>query len=328
MKYPKYNHYLIFNRISKDDYHVKNLMTEEEWEMSEAYVRFLRSLDGKTDPYSIDRMDEKIVSMLLEEAEEEGLLDLDMKFIPMGFGSILIPFWFPKVRTVHRILGAIWNRLLMLTWLPLFIAGLYILLNSNWKVVESGFGLLKGYLIGIGMGMLLHEISHAAACIGYSMKNSFLEMGIMTRLFWPGAYVVIDYSEMKNRFKRAQINAAGVESNIGLCGVFLCCLSFGIFDSYTLLAAAMINFLLAVLNTTLIDGLDGMGIFKEVFAGSDDFFERAMALVRNRCKKKQLRKCGINGNVTIAACYIIVIMQVLVPVIFLVNLMYLVGMIL
>ena len=51
MVYPKYNHYLIFNRISYDKYHIKDFLTEEEWEMSTLYVHFSKALDGETDPY-------------------------------------------------------------------------------------------------------------------------------------------------------------------------------------------------------------------------------------------------------------------------------------
>ena len=29
MYYPRYNHYLVFRRIGKDKYHIKNFITEE-----------------------------------------------------------------------------------------------------------------------------------------------------------------------------------------------------------------------------------------------------------------------------------------------------------
>lgn len=313
MDYPKYNHYLIFNRIGRDRYRIKDLLTEEEWEVSAFYARFLKSLDGKTDPYDIysNQISEEEVDWILEDMEDEGFLEDIRKVIPLGVGSILIPLWIPKIGKVHRIIGVLWNKILMLSWLPLLVIGLYVYLNYNWEVVEKSYGIVKGYFWGLVPGVLLHELSHAFVCIGYSSKNHFFEMGVMTHYFLPGAYVTIDYSEMKNRFKRAQINAAGIECNIALCGLFFYCLKFGAFDSLALIIAAFINLMLALFNTTLVAGIDGMRIFREIFANSDDFVERAKMLVWDRKSKKMLHQKGINGKATIAACYIIVVMQVL-----------------
>ena len=133
------------------------------------------------------------------------------------------------------------------------------------------------------------------------------------------------YSEMKNRFKRAQIIAAGVECNIALCGLFLCCLKLGVIDSLALIVAAVLNLILAVFNMTLIEGLDGMGIFGEIFTGSDDFVERAKKLVRDKKGKKKLRRRGINGKATIAACYIIVIMQGVLPMMIIINIVSMIN---
>lgn len=327
MDYPKSNHYLIFNRISRGKYHIKDFLTEKEWEVSAFYALFLKALDGKTDPYDIcsDQISEEEVDLILEHMEDEGLLDNTEGPMPLGLGSILIPLWTPRITKLHRLFGALWNKILMSVWLPLLFSGAYVLLSYNWEWVETGYGTFLGYLLGLGLGLLLHELSHAFACIGYSSKNHFFEMGIMVHHFLPGAYVILDYSEMKDRFKRAQVNAAGVECNIALCGIFLCCLQFGVIDSGALLVAALLNLSLAVFNTTLIDGIDGMGIFKEIFASSDDFVEQAKMLIWDKKSKKMLRRRGINGKATIAACYIIVIMQVLLPVILAMNVMSIVS---
>lgn len=327
MDYPKYNHYLIFNRISHDKYHIKNFVTEEEWSASAFFVHFLKSLDGKTDPYDIypDQISDEEVEFILNNLEDEGLLDDEEGIMLLGLGTILVPLWTPNVTKLLRIFGALWNRLLMMAWMPLLVCGVYIFLSYDWDWVDAGHGELLGYLLGFGIGLLLHEFSHAFACIGYSSKNHFFEMGVMTHFFLPGAYVLIDYSEMKDRFKRAQINAAGVECNMALCGVFLCCLKLEIVDSTALLIAALLNLVLAVFNTTLIDGVDGMGIFREIFASSADFVDRAKKLVGDRKSKKMLRRKGINGRATIAACYIIVVMQVLLPIVLFMNVMSIVS---
>lgn len=329
MNYPKHNHYLIFNRIGRDKYQIKDYLTEEEWETSVLYALFLKALDGKTNPYDIytDQISEEEVDIFLKDMEDEGFLDNVEGIMPLGLGSVLVPLWNPSISKVHRIIGAVWNRILMITWLPFFAIGFYVFLSNNWEPVEKGYGMVTGYLLGLGLGLLLHELSHAFVCIGYSPKNHFFEMGIMMRYFLPGAYVIIDYSEMRNRFKRAQINAAGVECNMALCGIFFFCLKFGVVDSGALMLAAFLNLILAVFNTSLINGIDGMRIFREVFASSDDFVERAKNLVWNRKNKKMLWRRGINGKATIVACYIIVIMQVLLPLILVMNVMGAVSMI-
>lgn len=327
MSYPRYNRYLIFNRISHDKYNIKNFVTEDEWEMTALYAHFLKKLDGRTNPYDIysDQIGEEEVDIILEWMEKEELLDKVNRRIEFGLGSISIPLWIPRITRRHRIFGAIWNKILIFIWLPLFIMGVYMLCSNDWKFVSTGHGILKGYFMGIGLGMLLHELSHVFACIGYSSKNHFFEMGIMCRYFLLGAYAIIDYSEMKNRFKRAQIIAAGVECNIALCGLFLCCLKLGVIDSLALIVAAVLNLILAVFNMTLIEGLDGMGIFGEIFTGSDDFVERAKKLVRDKKGKKKLRRRGINGKATIAACYIIVIMQGVLPMMIIINIVSMIN---
>lgn len=319
--YPRFNHYLIFNKMGRDEYHIKNFLTEEEWRVSAFYASFLKALDGETDPYDIypDQIREDEVEFILEDFEQEGFLDDNKGIESLGIGSFIFPLWIPKVTKLHRFLGALWNKVLMMAWLPLLICGVHVLLSYEWEWIERGYGTVWGYFMGFGLGLLLHELSHAFACIGYSSKNRFFEMGLMMRHFLPGAYVIIDYSEMKNRFKRAQINAAGVECNVALCGMFLCCLKLGVFDSGSLLLAALLNLVLAVFNTTLIDGIDGMGIFREIFASSDDFVERAKKLAWDKNSKRALRRRGINGRATIAACYIIVLMQVLLPIVLLMN---------
>lgn len=327
MNYPRYNHYLVFSKSGKDKYHIKNYITEDEWEVSAFYAKFLKSLDGKIDPFEVysEQLSDQDIEYILNEMAGEGLLDYEEGFTTLGIGSAILPLWKPNITIGHRFFGALWNKILMVTWLPLFIAGFYVFLSYNWDPVERGFGTLTGYILGFGFGMFLHELSHAFSCIGYSSKNQFFEMGVMIHSFLPGAYVMIDYSEMRNRFKRAQINAAGVECNMALCGLFLCCLKLAVVDSTALIIAALLNFVLAIFNTTMISGIDGFGIFREIFANSDDFMDRAKNLIFDRKNKRLLCNKGINGKATIAACYILVLMQALLPIVLIMNVISIVS---
>lgn len=317
MKYPKRNHYLVIRRTGRDTYGIRDILTDEEWTTGVDYARFLMALDGYTNPYKIDSsLEKRDVHWLLEDMESEGLLDTGSKVIYLGHGSVLVSLWEPNAKKIHRVLSRIWNRLLITLWLPLLVIGLYVLLSDSWEYVEKGWGTLSGYVLGLGLGLFMHEFSHAASALSYG--GHFLEMGVMMHSFLPGAYVLIDYSELKNRFKRAQINAAGIECNIALCGIFLCALKLGVIDSAALIIAAVLNAILAFFNTSLINGIDGMGILGEVL-GCEDLVEKAKNLIVNQNGKRLLRKRGINGRATIAACYIIVFLQLLLPIVLTMN---------
>lgn len=164
--------------------------------------------------------------------------------------------------------------------------------------------------------MILHELSHIAACLSYGGR--FYEFGIMTYYFFPGAYVMITFDNVKKRMKRVQILAAGIESNVLLAGVCLCLLKTGWINTTALLYGAFINVLLAVGNCSLIEGLDGMGICEELLGKG--FLKKAKLLLKDSRGRARLRKRGINGEITIIACYLIVILQILLPIFILINL--------
>ncbi|MGN8807266.1 MULTISPECIES: hypothetical protein [unclassified Blautia] len=321
MAYPKMDRYLIFKRKDRNTVEVRNEVYEMSWEMNVRAARFLRKLDGETNPYKIDPyMNRNEVAHLLEKLEEEELLDDGERLLSVGIGSVIIPLWSPKVTRWYRVIGRLWNKILMLCWLPIFFLGVWEFLTQEWIGPESDFGTFYGYLI-FAFGILLHELSHVAACLDYGGR--FYEMGIMTHYFLPGAYVMITYDNVKNRMKRAQISAGGIESNLLLAGICLCLLKTGWFNPVALLIGAFFNVITAVFNCSLVEGLDGIGIYQE-FLGKD-FLEKAKPLIRDPKGKIIIRRRGINGEVTIMACYIIVIMQILLPIILLINVFSLVS---
>ena len=287
----------------------------------------MRGLTGRKDPYEIGKKcftKSEDVDMILDFLDENDMLDSRQGMIPLGTGSVLIPLWIKKgFKTPHRAIAMIWNRLLMMMWIPLLVLGIYTVLYSHsWSFISGSWGVLKGNLLGILLGMVLHEISHAAACLSYG--GSLHEMGIITHFFMPGAYVMIDYDNVRNRFKRAQINAAGVECNLALAGVFFLLLRIEMFDSGMLIMAALMNIILAVFNMSLLKGLDGTGIVEELI-GCREFCTKAGALFADFSNVRQLMRRGVNGEVTIVACMIIVLFQVLFPLIWIVNVISIVA---
>lgn len=307
--YPKKSHYLKFEKINSR-IKMKHMLTEEEWSISIPVARFIKSLDGKTDPYAME-YDLDFVEDILEFMKEELLFEENERKTEFSRGFTLFALWIPDIKIIHRVAGFFWNHLIMLLWFPVFILGMYIALTETYThVYGDGWCFLAGSLSGICIGVIFHEISHGAAALNYG--GNLFEMGVMIHFFMPGAYCIIDYDNVKDRFKRAQISAAGIECNMLLSGIFLCMLKLGWFDSSALLCASEINFLIAVFNLSLIEGMDGNSIFEELF-GCDNFVSRAKALIFNKSYKNRLKSRGINGKATIAACYLICAMQLLLP---------------
>lgn len=312
-KYPRANNYLKYRKIDSDTCKVEDIRTGETWEMGMDLVRFLRKLDGRSDPYKVVRgMDKDFIDSILSWLYYEDLIRTEGRIIPMGIGSVLVTLYIPKVRRIHRSLAKLFNLLLLTLCIPILVCAVYICINHLYILVEDDFSMIEGEILALVFGLVLHELAHACACLAYGGR--VIEFGVMLHYFIPGAYVSIDYDNVKNRFKRAQINAAGVEMDLLLCGIFLCLSCLGRFNGRMLFYAALINFMLAAINVSLAEGVDGMSILSELL-GVDNIVKNARNVVKSRRKKKKLREKGINGCVVITACYAIVLFQILIPLI-------------
>lgn len=311
-RYPRKSRYLVL-RKTRNGYRMKHVLTEEEWTMPADEVRFIKALDGKTDPYSLG-FNRMFADSILDFMYEEELLDDGERKLDLGLGSALFTVCIPEIKALHRVVAFIWNHLLMYAWLPALILGLYFAGTEKYPYIDGGLGWsLLGIYGGMAIGLALHELSHAAAALNYG--GALLEMGVMLRFFiLPGAYCLIDYDNVRDHFKRAQISAAGPESNLLLCGVFLCILKLGVFPSELLLYAGGINCCLAMLNLALVDGLDGSAVFEEIF-GCSNFVSRAFTLLFDKGAKRRLRHGGITGRATLTACYMICALQAFLPIV-------------
>jgi len=174
-----------------------------------------------------------------------------------------------------------------------------------------------GSLLGLVIGMVLHEIGHASAGVSYGAD--VYEMGFL-RMYYilPGAYVMLNKDSVKSRIKRAQINAAGIETNMLLVGIFLI-LSVVFNDIGGLFfTAAVQNFLLAVVNLSIVGSFDGAAIISE-FLGVEDIVEKAKKVVFSGKYRRKIKKHGLVGRATIAICYLILSFQIALPVLLILN---------
>lgn len=312
--YPKISNCLIYKKHDMYSVEVTDYFTDEVYLVELEEAKYMKKLDGKTHPYDIEtNLTEEEIDCLIAELDNCGLLKESNKIA--GGGTAMRTIWEPKWTIKLRIIAFLCNNLLMILWLPVLIIGI-IVFKNNWLSIDFEMTWL-GNIIGLGFGIVLHEFGHAFAGASYGAR--VFEMGVL-RMYYiiPGAYVILDDKTVKNRLKRVQINAAGVEMNLFLVGVFL--ILGAIFGNLggMFLTAAIQNAFLAALNLTLIKGLDGMAIVSELL-GIEDIIETATDVIINRGIRNELREYGTSGNATIAACYMVGAFQIALPLLLLLN---------
>lgn len=325
MGYPMLANYIRFKRISSDyteDFcEAYNYLTDRRYKLDLRTATFAHKLNGFRDPYKVDkRLSPEEVDDMLDTLNFYGIVR-DKRFISKSIVDFMMTVWRPKVTQSMRIAAFFLNHLLLISWLPLLIVGI-LLLTQNMYMIDDDYMLIGVYL-GALVGLILHEIGHAVATLGCGGK--LFEIGVMMRFFIPGAYVLSDLKCVKSRFYRIQVHAAGIETNFGLVGISLIlstvCYNFGgIF-----LGAAMGNLILALVNSTFVNSLDGAHVIGELLCGELDFIDKAKKIVKSKRVRNRFKRKGINGRVTIAISYIIIGLQIFLPLIYIFNIMQVIG---
>lgn len=218
--------------------------------------------------------------------------------------------WFIKRNPLLMEVARLWNSLLMLSWLPVFIFGVLFFIRDL-PIINTDCMWL-GNILGIVFGVLLRELGHAFAELTYGAR--VFEIRIMINALLPGAYVLMYSQSVQSKMKRIQIYAAGVESNAlfaGVCLLIACAIPYaGAF----LLNAAIGNIILALVNITFGGGLDGVSILSELL-GIENLVEDTKKVVLNRCIRRKLRSKGMPGYALIAVSIVVQILQITIPVI-------------
>lgn len=320
-RYPRISNTLTFKRINTDSVEVVDHLTDNRFEFSVDAVRYVRQLDGYTHPYKIQsRLSRKEIDDIVVFLDEHDLIRLG-DTISISSGTKLKTLWIPRCSVLLNVLAYLSNSLLLISWLPVLITGI-VLFARNLEIIE--FDLLwTGYFIGLICGVLFHEFGHAFAGISYGAK--VFEMGVMLMYrILPGAYVLLDVSTVKKRLQRIQINAAGVEMNFLLCGIFLVLGVVNPLLGGMFLNAAICNAFLGALNLTFIKGLDGAAILSNLL-GVDDIIDRARRIVFNREARKRVIRKGSSGYATVAVCYMLFALQIALPTLLITNVLEIIS---
>lgn len=317
MKYPQLNSWLLYKRLDKNNYEVKNCRTGYFYEFEFDEIKFLNQLDGKTNPYSIDTpMCELEVKHLLRFLKREKLIRYSR--VEKSFLSLQISLFNIKCTKTGRTFAFILNFLLMISFLPVFVLGVSVLSNNETQLNFDGFGTITGSIFGILIGLVLHEIGHALAAAGYNAH--LFEAGLIIGLA-SGAYVALDYDKVKRTFRRVQILSAGVEMNLLLTGVS-CILSILIYSlSAFFFAIAWVNFVLAVINMLCISGLDGCSIMEELIGTKSILFNAIDFVFDKDTRSNLMRQGDITGCVKIASSFIGAVCQLAYPLLIIINIL-------
>ena len=314
MSYPILANWIRFKKVSDDEYLVIDQLNDKKIKVEAYTVWFVSQLDGKTDPYSIDRrLTKRQVDLFMERLEEKEIVR-DRRFLSKSIFYLLFTVWRPRVTPMLRMVSRIINKVIACSWLPAFAFAIYYYFTNSFDLVTDYIFL--GSIVGMLVGIVLHELGHMFAGLGYGA--GVFEIGVMLQLVMPGAYVLMNNSKVKGRMKRIQISAAGIEMNLLLAALSLILSANIPLLSGFFLGAAIQNVFLALLNLTFINGLDGTTIISELL-GVEDLVEKAKSVTKSSWRRKLLRRKGVLGNVIIASCYAIRVVQLAMPLVLVIN---------
>ncbi len=320
VRYPIVNNWVSFERLGPDDYRVYDESSDCTYRMKKEDLDFLMKLDGKTDPYSIPTSHTKIGIRNLLGYFDHYDLTSSSRIQRKGIGTIRIRLIRFRASTPLVRFFSIFDRFLSVLWLPVFLLGVYRLVSYTGEISLSH--ILSGTVFGLLLSIPLHETGHAAACVRYNGK--VWEFGAGIERFAPYAFVDLSTKSIKSRQRRAHINAAGIEVNLLLTGLFLL-LAFAFPDigGFFFFAAIQAGFH-GMINMLFAPGADGMSILAE-FLSCERLPEYARSSVFDKQKRKRLCRSGVNGLVTIAVCCFILLFQLLLPVLIVSYLLFLIG---
>lgn len=280
----------------------RNCLFDEETEITLRQAQYLLRLDGNRNPLYIKGFTRRECIDFFQSLDELYLIRKSGRRLAID-SSNMFTLYIPSKKKTNSIIPKLLNLLLMFSWLPVFVSGLVKFIDV---IVEIDFyegSWFIGYLVGLVLGIILHELGHAIASLSYG--GIWLEAGVMLTGILPGAYVLTDDNRIRKRLKRVQSDMAGIEMNILLVGVclhILCQLSWYPYGLYkwtgALLEIAILNVYLAALNLLFKKGLDGERCMS-LLLGKGSMVENAKANIQKMFSQKTRREYfevnGING---------------------------------
>lgn len=323
MRYPMVNSWLTYQRIGENWYLVEDDQGGMACEMSGDVLTLLSRLDGKTDPREIVRnMSARETDQLVSSLEDDGFIRRSRVF-RTSTGTVLCTLFPIREGPASKKLARCFNTFLMLSWFPVLLLGAwsYLLLAPRLPDISDGW-LMALILLASLVGILPHEFGHA--CAGMAYGAPVYEIGLMIRSFLPGAYTMMDDQGIKSSLRRVQIMLAGAEANFLLSGIAFT--AAGLLGSMFMLCVAVCNTIVGTFNLTAIRGFDG-GVALGILLGNENIVAKATSVVRCKRTRQRLLKRDKTGALTVASCYLLSVLQLALPCIYLLSVWSILGMV-
>ena len=225
-------------------------------------------------------------------------------------GSFYLTVYRGKIHCPRWVLGLL-NTIRRFLWLPVMAVGVYSWLQYYYDY--NGLAYLVGSILGIILGGVCHEISHAISCV--YRGGRFHEAGICLMYFvFPGMYVMTEVP--RKRMYAFEMLVAGVEGNLFLCGVLLILSAHCRQGGPVLEAMALTNCTMGILNLLPMTGVDGMSALSCILgSASEEIVPRAIDVIASRKKRHRLQARGY--HMELAACWMLTATQMMVPLLWL-----------
>lgn len=331
-KFPCMSNWVTLKRTS-DGVIARNGATDDETLLSEREARYLKSLNGDRDIFKIKGYSRNECVKYYEHLDACLLIRDEGRTMELD-GAHIHTVYIPNRKSTNSIIPKILNFLLLISFLPVLFYGIYLIIDKGvyWGDADAFFiNMVLGYGLGIGAGVVLHEIGHATACLSYQGK--LFEVGIMTKGIMPGAYVLIDDYGIDSRLKKTQINMAGIEMNLLIAGLMMimmvkvdatsCLFRYKIAMYYI----AIQNIFGALLNICLTEGLDGEHTISSLMGTSvvDAAKANILQMTTRKNRKEYFSKTGITGVANICTSVLIMAFQLVIPMLIIANICMLIG---
>ena len=333
-RYPCKANWVIL-KSTKNGIAARNCLNQETVKLTDRQAKYLMRLDGNRNPCKIKGFTKQECEEYYDYLDSEVLIRDEGRTLHAD-GIMLHTVYIPGRKYAGTIIPKILNSLLWLTFLPVFLYGLFRLsrydiefgMNCNYFFANVIIGIVGGLLLG----MILHEVGHAIACLA-NMKGAFLEAGFMIRGILPGAYVMIDATDVTNRRKKAQIYLAGIEVNLLLSGLLMILMTSVRENSFfgewkiAMLYAVVQNVILALINISLVEIFDGEHTMRALFGGPivDAAKANLKQMFSSKKRRNYFRKNGINGIANICTSVVVLVFQIFIPLLILAEISIFVG---
>lgn len=313
MKYPMLCPWVELS-ADEDGLHLTDTKRNKRFRAMPEYGPVLQGLDGRTPPHRLaPDLPAETCADLLENLKANHLTRQKPAF---STDLLSLQFTIPLARPSEgaKMAAHVFNNTLLKLWLPSLILAVWAWVDCPIALMDNHMWL--GSIVGLVLGLVLHELAHACACITYG--GQVHSCGLMLWCLLPGAFVELDTGPVKHDLQKVQIFAAGVEMNLYLAAFFLLLAGCHPMLGTPAFCAAMTNGMLALMNLTLTFGLDGMHMLSALL-GVEDLFSMALEVLLDKKNRRTLRRKGFQGRAALSFCWMGLAMQLCLPLVLAVN---------